>query len=414
MNSDLESFRARLAGQSGPRLWRSLEELGQTPEFHACLEREFPVGASEWAEADESGGGMGRRQFLMLAGASLALAGFAGCSPRSREKIVPYADQPEQIIPGKPLRYATAMPLHGYGRGILVTTDMGRPIKIEGNPAHPDSLGATDAVTQAAVLGLWDPDRSQAPVFDGHISNWNKFESELLAVLKTARDAQGEGLAVLTEPTTSPTLQRQMNELLGELPKARWHQWAPDAGLRQPLPANTDFGAADVIVSVGSDFLLELPGSLRYMRQFAARRRVQNGQAQPNRLYVLESTPTITGTMADHRLAAPPDRLAAVLRRLSGAAGERLDAREEAFAQNLAADLAKHRASTLVLAGQTEPEELRAAALTLGAHAPDARLPENDLAPLAADLGAGRGQKPFHPRRQPCLQRAARFAASAN
>ena len=150
----------------------------------------------------------------MLAGASLALAGFAGCSPRSREKIVPYADQPEQIIPGKPLAYATAMPLNGYGRGIIVETDMGRPIKIEGNPAHPDSLGATDAVTQAAVLGLWDPDRSQAPFFNGHISTWNKFESELLAVLKTAAAAQGEGLAVLTEPTTSPTLHRQMGELL--------------------------------------------------------------------------------------------------------------------------------------------------------------------------------------------------------
>ena len=206
MNSDLEQFRARLAGQSGPQLWRSLEELGRTPEFRACLEREFPVGASEWPDDPAEADGMGRRQFLMLAGASLALAGFAGCSPRSREKIVPYVDQPEQILPGQPLAYATAMPLNGYGRGIIVETDMGRPIKIEGNPAHPDSLGATDAVTQAAVLGLWDPDRSQAPFFNGHISTWNKFESELLAVLKTAAAVQGEGLAVLTEPTTSPTL----------------------------------------------------------------------------------------------------------------------------------------------------------------------------------------------------------------
>ena len=195
MTPDLEIFRARLAGQSGPQLWRSLEELGNTPEFRACLEREFPVGASEWSDEGASGedGGMGRRRFLSLVGASLALAGFAGCSPRSREKIVPYADQPEQIIPGKPLRYATAMPLNGYGRGILVTTEMGRPVKIEGNPAHPDSLGATDAITQAAVLGLWDPDRSQAPFFNGHISTWNKFESELLNVLNSVRETQGEG-----------------------------------------------------------------------------------------------------------------------------------------------------------------------------------------------------------------------------
>ena len=272
MNPDLQQFRARLAGQSGPRLWRSLEELGNTPEFRACLEREFPVGASEWSAADEAGDEMGRRHFLKLAGASLALAGLAGCSPRSREKIVPYADQPEQIIPGKPLFYATAMPLNGYGRGILVETEMGRPVKIEGNPAHPDSLGATDAVTQAAVLGLWDPDRSQAPVLNGRISTWNKFQSELLAVLKTAHDAQGDGLAILTEPTTSPTLQRQMGELAKKFPQVRFYGWSPGAGDDLAVVRDFDAGAADLIVSVGSDFLLDQPGSLRYMRQFAARR----------------------------------------------------------------------------------------------------------------------------------------------
>ena len=391
MNSDLEQFRARLAGQSGPQLWRSLEELGRTPEFRACLEREFPVGASEWPDDPAEADGMGRRQFLMLAGASLALAGFAGCSPRSREKIVPYVDQPEQILPGQPLAYATAMPLNGYGRGIIVETDMGRPIKIEGNPAHPDSLGATDAVTQAAVLGLWDPDRSQAPFFNGHISTWNKFESELLAVLKTAAAVQGEGLAVLTEPTTSPTLHRQMGELLTKFPKARSYQWSPGAGTNFPLPAETDFGKADVIVSVGNDFLVDQPGSLRYMRQFAARRRVEGGKVQPNRLYVLESTPTITGTMADERLSAPPDRIAAVLRRLGGAAGEKLDAREESFAQKLAADLARHRASSLVLAGEMEPGEVRVLAAALGGTAaPVGTSPADGLDQLSSDLDAGR------------------------
>ena len=390
MNADLEHFRARLAGQSGPQLWRSLEELGNTPEFRACLEREFPVGASEWSAADEAGGGMGRRQFLMLAGASLALAGFAGCSPRSREKIVPYADQPEQIIPGKPLFYATAMPLNGYGRGILVETEMGRPVKIEGNPAHPDSLGATDAITQAAVLGLWDPDRSQAPFFNGHISTWNKFESELLTVLKTAADAQGEGLAVLTEPSTSPTLQRQMGELAKKFPKARFYGWSPRAGDDLAVARDFDAGAADLIVSVGSDFLLDHPGSLRFMRQFAARRRVQDGQAKPNRLYVLESTPTITGTMADERLAAPPDRVAAVLRRLGGNAGEKLDAREEAFAGKLAADLAKHRASMRVLVGNAEPPEIHRLAGKIGESPEIYAVPQGNLDVLAGDLDAGR------------------------
>ena len=378
MTPDLESFRARLAGQSGPQLWRSLEELGNTPEFRACLEREFPVGASEWPEETESeaDGGMGRRRFLSLVGASLALAGFAGCSPRSREKIVPYADQPEQIIPGKPLVYASAMPLNGYGRGILVTTDMGRPVKIEGNPAHPDSLGATDAITQAAVLGLWDPDRSQAPFFNGHISTWNKFQGELLNVLQT-QDAAGEGMALLTEPGGSPTLHRQINELFKKYPKARHYMWSPDTMAWASVPSQTDFSKPDLIVSVGSDFLLDQPSSLRFMRQFAARRRVHDGQVNPNRLYVLESTPTITGTMADQRLSVPPDRLAAVLRRLTGNVDENLDAHEEAFAQNLAADLAKHRGSALVLAGDKEPVLIR----TLAGSLPGAQGGGNFLRP---------------------------------
>ncbi len=385
MSPDLEQFRARLAGQSGPRLWRSLEELGNTPEFRACLEREFPVGASEWPQE----GGIGRRQFLTLVGASLALAGFAGCSPRAREKIVPYVDQPEQIIPGKGLRYATAMPLNGYGRGVLVETEMGRPIKIEGNPAHPDSLGATDAVTQAAVLGLWDPDRSQAPVFNGHLSTWNKFQSELLTVLKTAGDAQGEGLAVLIEPTTSPTLRRQLGELAQKFPKARFYGWSPLAGDELAVVRDFDAGAADLIVSVGSDFLLELPGSPRYMRQFAARRRVQEGRVQPNRLYVLEGTPTITGTMADERLAASPDRVAAVLRRVGGYVGGTLDAREEAFAAKLTADLAKHKGSLRVLVGSAEPPEIHQLAGALGESPEERSAPMPNLAVLASDLDAG-------------------------
>ncbi len=393
MNHDLAQFRARLAGQSGPQLWRSLEELGHSPEFRACLEREFPAGASEWPEADdadEADGGIGRRHFLKLAGASLALAGFAGCSPRSREKIVPYVDQPEQIIPGQGLLYATAMPLNGYGRGILVETAMGRPIKLEGNPAHPDSLGATDAVTQAAVLELWDPDRSQAPFFSGHISTWNRFQSELLTVLKAAGEAQGEGLAILTEPSTSPTLRRQLGLVAKKFPQARFYGWSPVAGDGLAVARDFDAGAADLIVAVGSDFLVDQPGSPRYMRQFAARRRVQDGQAQPNRLYVLEATPTITGTMADERLPAAPDRVAAVLRRLGGDATEKLGEREEEFVAKLAADLARHRQSTRVLVGDAEPPEIHRLAAALG-ESPEIRpVPSGNLAILASDLEAGR------------------------
>ncbi len=391
--SSIEQFRARLAGQSGPQLWRSLEELGNDAEFRACLEREFPVGASEWPEPDEHGNveGMGRRQFLTLVGASLALAGFAGCSNnREREKIVPYVNQPEQIIPGKPLYYATAIPLGGYGQGILVATDMGRPVKIEGNPAHPDSLGATNAVTQASILDLWDPDRSQSPFFNNKLATWGSFQLELLAVMKTVAADAGAGLAILSEPTTSPTLARQKDELLKKYPGARWHQWAPCGGLYRPLPVVPDLGEWDLIVSVGDDFLLENPANLRYTRQFAARRRVQDGQVHPNRLYVLESTPTLTGSMADQRLSAPPDRIAAVLRRVGGAFDEKLDAREEAFAQSLAADLKKHEGRTIVTAGEVEPMEIRhlTAALT---HEPVEPRTNGaaDLGRLLVDLDAG-------------------------
>jgi MoCo/4Fe-4S cofactor protein with predicted Tat translocation signal len=392
MNPDIEHFRASLAGQTGPRLWRSLEELGNTPEFRACLEREFPAGASEWLESEASSHGMGRRQFLTLAGASLALAGFTACSPRSREKIVPYVDQPEQMIPGQPLIYASAMPLNGYGRGILVRTEMGRPVKIEGNPAHPDSLGAADAITQAAVLELWDPDRSQAPFFSGNISNWSQFESELLAVLTASTAAQGEGMAVLTEQSTSPTLHRQMDELLKKYPKARCYQGASTVPVRGLPPPESDFGKAGLILSVGSDFLVDQPGSLRFARQFAARRRVQRGRVQPNRLYVIESTPTLTGAMADERLSVPPDRVAAVLHRLGGnAAGETLDALEEKFVQNLAADLKKNQGSAIMLVGETEPKEIRllATGLKLPPHLTPSSFPTDQLPQLAVDLESG-------------------------
>ncbi len=368
-----------------PKQWRSLEEWNRSPEFRARLEREFPEGASEWNE------GMHRRQFLSLVAATMALAGIAGCKSKPSTHIVPYVDQPELIVPGKPLYYASAMPLNGYGRGILVETQMGRPIKIEGNRLHPDSLGATDAVTQAAVLELWDPDRAQAPFLNGEIADWSQFEEEWVDVMKSVKDARGAGLAVVTEFSTSPTLQRQMADLLKAYPKALWYQVPPPTMVRQPLPPATDFSKADVIVSIGSDFLIDQPASLRFTRQYAGRRRMEGGMVRPNRLYVLEATPTLTGAMADHRLAAAPDRIAAVLRRLGGAGGETLDAGEEAFASDLAADLAASGSTAIVVTGDQEPGEIQELAAALGkTPAPMAPgYPEGQLAQLALDLETG-------------------------
>jgi MoCo/4Fe-4S cofactor protein with predicted Tat translocation signal len=409
--SSFEALQRKLTGKAGPLLWRSLEELSDTPEFRDYLEREFPDGAAEWPEADV----IGRRKFLGVIGASLALAGLTGCG-RPREKIVPYVDQPEQMVPGIPLVYATAMPLHGYGRGILVQTEMGRPIKIEGNPAHPDSLGATDAFMQAAVLSLWDPDRSQSVYIQGwstpgqtfeaplraalpagesaRIATWRAFEGEMVGVLQAVTDAAGDGLAVLTEPTTSPTVHRQISELLKRFPKTRWYQWAPWASSREPFSPEPNFTAPDLILAIGIDFLVELPGSLRHTREFVARRRVREGQLKPNRLYVMESTPTLTGAMADYRLGAPPDRLLAVLRRLTGAANETLSPAENAFARRLSADLSAHRAKALVVAGGTEPPEVQQLAQQLGA-IPTRPWPKDGLTHLSQDLDAGRIKQLF-------------------
>src|SRR5689334_22265018 len=164
---NLAAIRARLAGAQGPKYWQSLEELAETEGFQDFLYREFPRQASEW-EGDEPG----RRKFLKLMGASLALAGLSACTRQPNEAIMPYVRAPEEIVPGKPLFFATAAPLSGVATGVLVESHMGRPTKIEGNPGHPASLGSTDALTQATVLSMYDPDRSQTLTHFGEITSW--------------------------------------------------------------------------------------------------------------------------------------------------------------------------------------------------------------------------------------------------
>src|SRR5262249_40731368 len=188
------------------------------------------------------------------------------CSPAPApkdEKIVPYISQPEEIIPGKPLFFATAMPLNGFGRGVLAESHMGRPTKIEGNPLHPASLGSTDVFMQASVLELYDPDRSPALVNAGRITTWNAFFTALNAELETQRLNQGAGLRLLTETVTSPTLGSQIQELLRQFPKAQWHQYAPLAhdsvleGSRLAFGEAVEtlyrFDRADVVLAIDSD-----------------------------------------------------------------------------------------------------------------------------------------------------------------
>jgi molybdopterin-containing oxidoreductase family iron-sulfur binding subunit len=378
----------RLAGRTGRRFWRGLEELVETDEFHDYLRREFPEQAEEWTDP------VTRRQFLMLMGASLALAGVAGCStqPAPREKILPYVRQPDQLIPGKPLFFATAMTLAGFATGLLVESHEGRPTKIEGNLSHPASLGATDLLAQASVLGLYDPDRSQSVLFRGRPRAWNEALSALRTTLKKQRDRKGAGLRILTETVSSPTLADQLGRLLAEkdLSEAKWYQYEPmsrDAvreggrlAFGEYVHARYDFNAADVVLSLDADFLSCGPGHVRYVRDFSDRRvrdfsyrrRVSTkmtplDEATMNRLYVVESTLTNTGAVAEHRLPLQSGLVESFARALAaelkvaGApkAGELPEAARK-WIVPLAKDLKAHAGSCLVLAGEGQPASLHA------------------------------------------------------
>src|SRR5262249_30312329 len=306
MPLDLATIRARLASARGQQYWRSLEELSDTAEFRELLQREFPRQASVWLDL------VSRRGFLQLMGAALALAGLSACTRQPPEKIVPYVKAPEELLPGKPQFYATAVLLGGFAQGVLVESHMGRPTKIEGNPQHPASLGATDAFAQAAVLTLYDPDRAQVVINAGRISTWDAFLVAVNPILDAQRLVQGGGLRVLSETVTSPTLAHQLQALLAEFPAARWYQYEPVgretvlAGARLAFGEDVDpqyhLDEAAVILALDADFLFSLPGRVRYAHDFTAKRRVRNEHSQMNRLYVVESTPSITGAMADHRL----------------------------------------------------------------------------------------------------------------
>jgi molybdopterin-containing oxidoreductase family iron-sulfur binding subunit len=209
---DLRALQQRCTTASDAALWRSLEELANSAAFQALIAREFAYPL----DADA----VSRRRFLQLMGASLALAGLAGCTNQPEEKIVPYVQAPETVIPGQPLFFATAILLGGMATGILVESHMGRPTKIEGNPQHPASLGATDALTQAAILSLYGPGRSQAVSQAGRISTWNAFLTAVSTALETQRVKRGAGVRILTEATTSPTLTEQFDALLHRFPLA--------------------------------------------------------------------------------------------------------------------------------------------------------------------------------------------------
>jgi len=371
---DIPAIRAKLAGTSGQQYWRSLEELAETAEFQDFLHHEFPQGVDQWLNP------IGRRNFVKLMAASLALGGLAACSPQADEKIVPYINAPEEVVPGKSLYFATATQLGGIATGVLAQSQMGRPTKIEGNPDHPGSLGATDLFSQASVLDLYDPDRSQTVSNAGLISAWSTFLSALNLELEKQRLNQGAGLRILTETVTSPTLANQLEALLAEFPQAKWHQYEPinrDNARQGALMAFGQdvnpvyhFDRAEVVLSLEADFMAAGPIGVRYARDFSDKRRVRDNQAEMNRLYVIESTPTITGSMADHRLpvrASQVEHLAWALAAelgldVSPPANLDLSHVPDNFIAALAQDLQAHAGAGLVLAGRQQPAAVHALA----------------------------------------------------
>ncbi|HKH72066.1 MAG TPA: TAT-variant-translocated molybdopterin oxidoreductase, partial [Vicinamibacterales bacterium] len=410
---DSSAIRSRLAATDGRLYWRSLGELADTPAFREYLHREFPEQASEWNDPK------GRRDFLKLMSASLALAGVGACTKQPTEHIIPYVRQPEDIVPGRPLFFASAMVHKGYAQPVLVESHMGRPTKIEGNPDHPASLGAADTFTQASILDLYDPDRAQTVTNRGEVRSWGHFLTAAQGALNAQKARGGAGLRFLTGPITSPSLAEIMATILRDYPRARWHQYDPTG--MQGVPAGTTtqpvyhFDKADVVVSLDSDFISCGPGSIRYQKDFATRRRPTDARKEMNRLYAIESTPTLTGAKADHRLVVKASEVEAVARELAGSLGSGSPQAQPAsvpapaapeiakWIGALTSDLQTHKGRSLVIAGEYQPAAVHALAKSMNdalgnsgstvTYAPAVEAMPTDshasLAQLAAAMDAG-------------------------
>jgi molybdopterin-containing oxidoreductase family iron-sulfur binding subunit len=405
---DIEALRARLDGTRGKEYWRSLEELSGTPEFKEFLHREFPQNASEWLDP------VGRRGFLKLMSASLALAGVSACTRQPDEELVPYVRQPEEIVPGKPLFYATAMPFAGSGMGLLVESHEGRPTKIEGNPDHPSSRGATDLFAQASILGLYDPDRSTTITNLGDIEPFSAFVAAMRAVLAAQQSKKGAGLRILTETVGSPTLAAQIDDLLTRLPAAKWVQWEPffshnaregsRLAFNEYVEPQLAVERADVILSIDADFMCLGAAGLKNARAFASRRRADSTAAR-NRFYAVESTPTNSGSRADHRLPLKASEIETLVRALAGrlgvpgvAAVSVTGDAQSKFLESVVADLQGARGRGLVIAGDGQPASVHAVVHAINAalgnvgetvtytQTPEAR-PSNQLAALRELVG---------------------------
>ena len=315
----LDAVREKLSGQKGRRFWKNLDELSATPEFEQLMQEEFPrqAGAGEWVDA------VSRRGFLKVMGASLALAGLAGCTKQPDEEIYPYVRQPEDLVLGKPKYFATAHPFPTGAVPVLVKSDAFRPIKLEGNPDHPMAKGKSDAITQGTLLDLYDPDRANGVLYRGEQSDFGAFQQAFLTAIK--KTSGGQGVYFLSETITSPTLAAQWTAVQKAYPNAKMVQWEPvnrDAAMAASkavfgsyADAQYKLEAADVILTLGADFLggIAHPGFLPMAAAYAERHRfsAEEPDKPMNRMYAVETMPTVTGLKAEHRLALKPSEVEA-------------------------------------------------------------------------------------------------------
>ncbi len=365
---------------NGKTYWRSLSELQETEEFRDFLHREFPTAASEFPE------GVSRRRWMELMGASLALGGLAGCRWQ-KEKIVPLAVRPENRVPGATEKFATSIEVAGMPRHLLMTCVDGRPIKVEGNPDHPDSKGATDTFAQASILDLYDPDRSdtirESQPRQTFTRTWDEFDAAMDARLTQLAKKRGDGLAILLEPSDSCARKAILKRIRNRFPRIRFYEYAP---LTNDETAATEcvFGRkcrtslrlekAKRIACFDADLLGLHPTAIRNAGGFAVGRGPDESMS---RLYSVESQFSLTGAAADHRLPIRscqiPELLGHVEALVSAklglqpiaAASTRLDEKTARFAMALADDLVEHRGESLVVVGPTQPAPVRELALIL-------------------------------------------------
>ncbi len=364
--------------------WRSVDQLADTPEFREFLHREFPQGASELAE------GMDRRQFLTLMSASMALAGLASGCRRPVEHVLPATRVSELTLAGEAQFFATIMDLGGQALGLLVRSNDGRPTKIEGNPAHPSSLGAANAYAQASVLDIYDPERSQFVRKDGKRLlvkdkdsekdiGWDEFTKFAKDHFGKLKASQGAGLRFLGESSSSPSLRELKDHVLKTFPQAKWHAWdavSQDNALQgaqiaigQPAHTHYAFDKAEVVLAVDSDFLALDPQNVANTKKFSKKRRVVSEKDEMNRLYAVESHFSVTGAMADHRLRLQSSRIASFLAAVAKEAGVNaagLDALagkfngDKKWVSTVAKDLAGNKGKSIVVVGSRQPAAVHA------------------------------------------------------